>query len=122
MYKDEIKELYELKKDSKKIVVKELLSLYLEFKFKNKDVFIIKQLIKFYLNYDKEEKEILKEINKRFGNVDYNSTIEDILNELDEIYNYYYSFIDDYINNNCITNKLEIKLNKDKILTRIRSI
>ena len=122
MYKDEIKELYELKMDSKKIVVKELLSLYLEFKFKNKDVFIIKQLIKFYLNYDKEEKEILKEINKRFGNVDYNSTIDDILNELDEIYNYDYCFIDDYINNNCITNKLEIKLNKDKILTRIRSI
>lgn len=40
MYKDEIKELYELKKESKKIVVKELLSMYLE--FKNKETFIIK--------------------------------------------------------------------------------
>lgn len=122
MYKDEIKELYELKKDSKKIVVKELLSMYLDNKFKNKDVFIIKQLLIFYLNYDEEEKEILKEINKRFGKINYNSIIEDILNELDEIYNYYYSFIDDYINNKYLTSKLEIKLNKEKIIKKIRSI
>ena len=40
MYKDEIKELYELKNESKKIVVQELLSMYLE--FKNKETFIIK--------------------------------------------------------------------------------
>lgn len=120
MYKDEIKELYELKKESKKIVVKELLSMYLE--FKNKDTFIIKQLLIFYLKYDKEEKEILKEINKRFGNIEFNIIIEDILNELDEIYNYYYSYIDNFINNKCIKNNLEIKLNKEKILNRIRSI
>ena len=151
MYKDEIKELYALKKDSKKIVIHNLVNLYIKLKigYPNLDSVIIKKLINFYLSYDLDESEILKEINKRFGNIDYNCYIEDILDELDEIYNNYYNYIENIINNyeliienniiNIIINRIsgnylksnkyllnipEInkKLEKEKILKRIRSI
>ena len=155
MYKDEIKELYELKKDSKKIIMKDLINLYIKLKIGYPNLYNetnnIKYLIRFYINYDKNESLILNEINKKFGNDCYNIILEDILDELDVLYNYYYSYIDDVINiyeqlieNDLIDiiinriNRSYLKLDnykyllklpvinknldKDKILKKIRSI
>ncbi len=143
MYRDEIKELLSLKKESKKLVLNELFSLYFKLKICNLNSDIIKSLIKFYLNYDSEELKILKLINSKFGNIDYNIIIEEILDELDLIYNYYYEYINNIINNyeiidinliDLILNRkkykdinikipvLEKELNKNKIIEKIRSI
>ena len=143
MYRDEIKELLSLKKESKKLVLNELFSLYFKLKICNLNSEIIKSLIKFYLNYDSEELEILKLINSKFGNIDYNIIIEEILDELDLIYNYYYEYINNIINNyeiidinliDLMLNRkkykdinikipvLEKELNKNKIIEKIRSI
>lgn len=59
MYRDEIKELLSLKKESKKLVLNELFSLYFKLKICNLNSDIIKSLIKFYLNNDSEELKIL---------------------------------------------------------------
>ena len=143
MYRDEIKELLSLKKESKKLVLNELFSLYFKLKICNLNSDIIKSLIKFYLNYDSEELKILKLINSKFGNIDYNIIIEEILDELDLIYNYYYEYINNIINNyeiidinliDLMLNRkkykdinikipvLEKELNKNKIIEKIRSI
>lgn len=103
MYKYEIKNLYSQKRESYRMIMSELINIYIKLKIgypnlkqeKNN----IKYLIKLYSYYDRNESDILKEINKRFGNSKYNIVIEDILDELDIIYNYYYNYIENIINN-----------------------
>lgn len=103
MYKEEIKDLYSKKRESYRIIIKDLTYLYFKLKIGypnlEKEQNSIKYLINFYVNYDHDESDILSEINRKFGSIDFNMDIEDILDELDIIYNYYYSFIDNIINN-----------------------
>ncbi len=155
MYKDEIKDLYSKKRESKKMILCDLLSLYFRLRIGypnlNMERDNIKFLIIFYLNYEDMEFDILKEIDNKFGYVDYNSDIEDILDELDLVYNYYYDYIEsvitnyesvivnniiniiidrisgNYINSNNYKYRLSLPvfnkvLEKEKILEKIRSI
>ena len=102
MYKDEINNLKSMKRESYKIILKDLLCLYFKLKIGYptfvKEREIIKYIIKFYIDYDKKELDILNEIKEKFGYINYNVVLENILDELDVIYNYYYEYIDNVIN------------------------
>ena len=103
MYKEEIKELYSKKKEEKKIIVEELIVLYLKLKIgypnldEEKNAII--SMMKYYLKYDKLETDILKEIKKQYGDIENNENVEYILDYLDSLSIYYYEYIDQMVLN-----------------------
>lgn len=120
MYKQVIKELKQEKKEALTSILKDYYLLYIKLKigYPNliDEVTIIQILINNYIRYDNNEKEVLNEIKKIYGNIEYNEKIEQLLNEFDDIFKNYYIYMDIILSN------YEEILNKDIIETIINRI
>ena len=120
MYKEVVKELKKEKKEALISILKDYYLLYIKIKIGYPNLLYenntIQLLINHYIECDNNEKEVLNEITKSFGKLEYNETIEQLLYEFDEIFKNYYLYIDSILSN------YEEILNKDIIETIINRI
>ena len=125
MYKDDIKDLYSQKREVlalfslNSLIVLLKLSIFMPNNIEMRKQFI--NIIKKYFKYHNDEKEILNIIKKHYGKIDELEFVDDILDELDDlfviIYDNYQEIIDDY-NDMIITKQLyRGTISKNKVLS-----
>ena len=104
MYKDDIKDLYSQKREALALFLSDsLMVLFKLYIIMPNNIEMRKQfinIIKKYFKYHNDEKEILNIIKKQYGKIDELEFIDDILDELDDlfvtIYDNYQEIIEDY--------------------------
>jgi hypothetical protein len=104
MYRDNIADLFSQKRESNRFVLTDFILLYIKMKvfvphFINEREELVR-VVSEYFKCDKNESQVLRYINKNFGKIEEEETIDDLLDEFDEMaqnqYNYFQELVIGY--------------------------
>ena len=99
MYKDDIKDLYKQKRESRKMILSDFLEIYFKLRLffpqlvEERNSLI--NLVQMYFNADDNEYQVLKAISKRYGKLDEHDGVDELLEDFDEMYDNLFEYCQD---------------------------
>lgn len=90
MYKDDIKDLYKQKRESRKLILTDFLEIYFKLRLFFPQLIeerkSLVNLVQMYFDADDNEYQVLKEISKKYGKLDEHDGVDGLLEDFDEMY------------------------------------
>lgn len=99
MYRDDIKDLYKQKRESRKMILTDFLEIYFKLRFFFPQLVeertALVNLVQMYFDADENEHQVLKAINKQYGRLDEHEGVDELLVDFDEMYDNLFEYCQD---------------------------
>lgn len=99
MYRDNIKDLYKQKRESRKMILSEFLEIYLKLRLFFPQLVeertALVNLVQMYFDADENECQVLKAINRRYGKLDDHEGVDELLDDFDDMYDNLFEYCQD---------------------------